>query len=157
MLLRRAASRMPGSGGALYATSRTFSHTSLNEHLLSQSLTRSWARKDWRNVARIVFGWAANLLCFFGLLFVFSLYGCELFSTEAIGPNAHWEELLLSWGFSLFQRFIVNEPMLILAGKGLHILFSSEFCANVCGETIVNVLGLIVGAITTCMAELTKR
>ena len=145
---------MPSDGVARFATSREFSHASLNEHLLSQSLTRSWARKDWRNVARILFGWSCNALCFFGLLFVFSLYGCELFSTEAVGANAHWEELILSWGFSLFQRFIVNEPILILVSKGVPMLFTTAFCANVCGETIVNLLSLAVGAIATCMRNI---
>ena len=40
----------------------------------------------------------------------------------------------------MHQRFVLHEPTLILAGKGLPILFASAFCANCCGETIVNLL-----------------
>ena len=154
-LLRRGAdSHSPSRRDATAAASRAFSYASLNEHLLSQSLTRSWTRRDHRTIARILFGWLSNLALFLGLMFIFSLYGCELFSTEAIGPTANWQELLATWGFSLFQRFIVNEPMLIVISKGAPILFTSAFCANVCGETIVNLLGLMVAAIATCIRNI---
>lgn len=62
--------------------------------------------------------------------------------------------LLISWGFSVFQRFVVNEPMLILVSKGMPILFTTEFCANVCGETVVNLLDLMVQGIVTCIKEI---
>ena len=61
---------------------------------------------------------------------------------------------MLSWGFSLFQRFVVNEPILILVSKGVPMLFTTAFCANVCGETVVNLLTLAVSAIATCVRNI---
>ena len=61
---------------------------------------------------------------------------------------------MLSWLWSVFQRFIVNEPVLILAGKGVPMLFSTALCANVCGETIANTLGLMVEAVMTCVKQI---
>jgi len=133
--------------------SRQYSHASLNEHMLGHSLTRSIANRQWWAVAKIVLGWSLSMLGFFGLLFVFALYACELFSSESTS-NADWRALLLSWGFSVCQRFIVNEPMLILLSKGVPMLFTSELCANVCGETVVNLLDLLVQAIATCIKSI---
>ena len=149
--LKRAVSRLgtasEGAGG------RTFSYASLNEHLLVQSLTKSWARKDWKAVARILFGWTTNLLLFFGMCLVFALYACEIYLITS-AADVTSRELILSWAFSIFQRFIVNEPALILAGKGLPMLFSSAFCANVCGESIANMLGLLVEGFVACLKEI---
>lgn len=136
---------------------REYSHASLNEHMLTKSLTRSLEERNWRRVAFIAAGWALNLVCFLGLLLVFVLYGCELFSTDpevVSGEPADWRALVVSWGFSVFQRFVVNEPMMILVSKGMPILFTTEFCANVCGETIVNLLDVMVQAIVACIKEI---
>jgi len=152
-LLKRAVSSL----ALTTPTAREYSHASLNEHMLTKSLTRSIRDRHWRAVALISTGWALNLTCFLGLLFVFVLYGCELFSTDqttASGEPADWRALLISWGFSVFQRFVVNEPMLILVSKGMPILFTTEFCANVCGETVVNLLDLMVQGIVTCIKEI---
>ena len=54
---------------------REYSHASLNEHMLTKSLTRSLEERNWRRVAFIAAGWALNLVCFLGLLLVFVLYG----------------------------------------------------------------------------------
>ena len=62
--------------------------------------------------------------------------------------------MLFSWGISIFQRFVVNEPLLILLYKGLPMLFTTAFCANVCGESVVNILGLIVEGIITCIKQI---
>ena len=132
---------------------RTYSYASLNEHLLAQSLTRSWVRKDWPAVRRIVFGWSLNLVLFFGMCLLFALYGCEIYLVTS-AADVTGRELILSWAWSIFQRFIVNEPALILAGKGLPMLFSSAFCANVCGESIANLLGLIVEGLTAFIKQI---
>ena len=144
---------MGTSGVTAIARERTFSYASLNEHLLNQSLTKSIQRKDWDAVRRIVIGWSLNLTAFFGMLLVFCLYACQIHVSTA-GSDIATHELLLSWAWSIFQRFIVNEPALILAGKGLPILFSSAFCANVCGETVVNLLGLFMEGLTACLKQL---
>ena len=54
------------------------SPTSLDSVLLAASLTRSWSRRDWPAVRKIMFGWTTNILLFYGMLFGFLLYGCEL-------------------------------------------------------------------------------
>jgi len=143
-LLRQAVASVP---------ERHFSHASLSEHMLGQSLTRSIANRNCPAVARILFGWLTNLIVFFGLLLTFALYGCELFGAQTTA-NASWQALLLSWAFSIFQRFVVNEPCLILISRGLPILFTSEFCATVCGETIVNILDLTVQGLVALMKAL---
>ena len=145
--LRRAAS-------TLATPPRQYSHASLNEHMLTLSLTRSIKNKNWRAVARISFGWAANLLTFFGLLFTFALYACELFGSGSSATDASAAALLVSWAFSIFQRFVINEPMLILLSKGVPMLFTSELCANVCGETVVNLLDLAVQAVMACIKSI---
>ena len=144
--LRRAVSNLN-----MKSVEREFSHASLNEHMLSHSLTRSLARRDWRAVAVILFGWCSNLLCFLGLLLAFSLYACDLFGKHGENSEADWRALLISWAVSVFQRFLINEPMLILLSKGIPMLFTSELCANVCGETVVNLIDISVQAISTCV------
>ena len=47
--------------------------------MLKASLTRSWKRKDWPAVLKILFGWGCNHLLFFTMLFFFLFYGCEIF------------------------------------------------------------------------------
>ena len=64
------------------------------------------------------------------------------------------DELILSWAMSAAQRFILHEPTLILAGKGLPILFASAFCANCCGETIVNSLSLMFKIVLASIKEI---
>ena len=148
-LLKRSVSRL----GRTPSTERTYSYASLNEHLIAQSLTRSWARKEWKAVARILFGWSLNITFFFGLCLCFSLYACQIYQQTSTADIAG-HELILSWAFSIFQRFVVNEPALILAGKGLPMLFSTAFCANVCGESMANMLGLIVSGVVGCIKQI---
>jgi hypothetical protein len=130
---------------------RKFSYASLDDWMLAQSLTRSVILRHWADVRRILFGWVASLIVWFGLLITFIFYACELF----VGGGM-WQQLIFAWIFCVFQRFVVNEPVLILAAKGFPILFASEFFANFCGETIVNLLDLSVQAITSCFAFVTK-
>jgi hypothetical protein len=84
-------------------------------------------------------------------LFTFACYGCLLFEdrrrTPADAPPGSTDELLIAWVFSAVQRFILHEPTLILAAKGLPILFATECCANCCGESIVNLLSILFGVI----------
>ena len=130
---------------------RKFSYASLDDWMLTQSLTRSVSLRHWADVRRILFGWVASLVVWFGLLITFIFYACELF----VGGGM-WQQLIFAWIFCVFQRFVVNEPVLILAAKGLPILFASEFFANFCGETIVNLLDLSIQGITACFAFMTK-
>lgn len=148
--LKRAVSRM---GPVPSTHTRHYSYASLNEHIFAQSLTKSWERNDRRAVARILFGWTLNILLFFAMVLLFILYGCEIYHLTT-AATITGQELVLSWAWSVFQRFIVNEPILILVGKGAPMLFTTALCANVCGESIANLLSLIVAGIITCVKEI---
>ena len=134
---------------------RLYSYESLSDYFIRQSLTKSIKRRDWKAVVRLSVGWLLSYIIFWGLLLVFTLYGCEIyfFASE---NNATGTELLLSWAWSLFQRFIVNEPILILVGKLVPMLFSTALCANVCGETIANLAGYVVSGIMAFVKALRR-
>ena len=114
------------------------------------------------------------------MLFTYACYGCLLFedrrqtaddvllgnTNELIRrrlaakakakrqrPPGNSDELIIAWALSSFQRFVLHEPALILAAKGLPILFASEVCANFCGEAIVGSLSLMF----TCLMQALKR
>ena len=128
-----------------------FSYASLNEHMLRHSLRRTLKMRDGRAVARILFGWGGNWLAFFALLAAFMLYACEFGTFDSSS-----KVLLLSWLWSIGQRFIVNEPLLIGLAKGLPMLFSSPVCANLCSESCVNVLAVISQVIVSICKVLTR-
>ena len=69
-------------------------------------------------------------------------------------PSGNTDEFVIAWAFSAFQRFVMHEPMLILASKGLPILFATECCANCCGESIVNLLSLVFEVIAAAIQQL---
>jgi hypothetical protein len=148
-MLRRAVSNLNASA----APPREFSHASLDEHMLSLCLTHQVAMRNWRAVAKIAFGWLSNLLAFFGMLLTFLLYACELFSSSD-ASSVVGATLLFSWAVSVLQRFLVNEPMLIVCAKGAPICFASDFCSNLCGETVVNLLDLGVQSIMACISSI---
>ena len=47
------------------------------------------------------------------------------------------------------QRFVVNEPAIILVGVLVPLLFATECCANLCTESCNNVLGVFVAMLIT--------
>ncbi len=132
---------------------RYYSYASLNEHMLALSLRRCMHRKDWPGVRQIVTGWTLNWMLLLGLIVVFSIYGCEFYSIYAEQTNG--EMLLMSWAFSIGMRFLINEPFLICASKGVPMLFASAFCANLCGESIVTCLSLLVDGTISFVRALT--
>lgn len=137
---------------------RSFSYESLNEVALKAFLTHAWRRKDWPAVRKILFGWVTNVTLYFLMILVFFLYGCQLFEADGRGESealaGRTDELIFAWALSAFQRFVLHEPTLILAEKGLPMLFASAFCANCCGETIVNLLSLCFTGLLNCLAEI---
>ena len=90
-----------------------FSYASLNEHMLRHSLRRTIRMRDWRSMGTILFGWGCNWLAFLALLALFMLYSCEFQTTLGASGNA----FLLSWVWSVAQRFLINEPVLIGLAK----------------------------------------
>jgi len=150
---------------------RVFSYASLDDGLLKASLTFTWKNKDWASVRKILLGWTLSLMLFAIMCFTFVLYGCQLFEPQdwvgddgggdnnsSVGSNdglavvrtiplikqaGNPVELIISWLLSCFQRFVLLEPSLILANKGLPMLFASAFCANCCGNAIIESVSLL--------------
>ena len=163
---------------------RKFSYDSLQEHLLRHSLRRAIRRRDWRYAGWITVGWTFNLLIFVGLMLIFTVYGCrfkeEYAESEALalrieqerilvngsigngtlGSNATGvnpdEALMVSWLWSVGQRFLVNEPFIILFGALVPLLFASAFCSNLCTESCNNTLTVAVTIVVTCLKSLRR-
>ena len=157
------------------------SYASLDESLLNRSLSESLRLKNSAAVRKILLGWSLSVCALFAMLATFACYGCLLFedrrqeaddallgnTTELLirrrlaakakakrqRPPGNSDELIIAWALSSFQRFVLHEPALILAAKGLPILFASEVCANFCGEAIVGSLSLMF----TCLMQALKR
>ena len=153
---------------AANSAARSFSYESLNEGLLKASLSYTWKNKDWPGVRHILLGWGLSIGMFGIFLLMTLFFGCSLLEPQDPAKNPYLPpleegevsthvpgdtvELIRTWLFSCGLRFFLNEPMIILASKGLPILFASAFCANLCGEVIVESLNLLV----TIMIEVIK-
>ena len=150
----------PATGGK---SARTYSYASLNETLLVSSIGYTVKKRMWRAVVKILFGWLCSYLCFVGQLIVISAYGCELFEGMAYRdptsspPVGNTDEFWVTWGFSVLQRFVINEPMLIVIARGLPMLFATACCANCCGETIQGCLAVTLTAVVNCIKQATGR
>ena len=75
---------------------------------------------------RLPLGWVLNWIFMLGLLFLFMTYVCE-FSAQP-HPLHIQRELLWTWGFSITQRFLVNEPLIIIASKLGPKILRSKIC-----------------------------
>jgi Ca2+-binding EF-hand superfamily protein len=153
---------------AANSAARRFSYESLNEGLLKASLSHTWKNKDWPGVRHILLGWGLSIGMFGIFLLMTLFFGCSLFEPQDPAKNPYLPpleegevsthvpgdtvELIRAWLFSCGLRFFLNEPMIILASKGLPMLFASAFCANLCGEVIVESLNLLI----TILIELIK-
>jgi len=153
---------------AANSAARSFSYESLNDGLLKASLSYTWKNKDWPGVRHILLGWGLSIGMFGIFLLMALFFGCSLFEPQDPAKNPYLPpleegevsthvpgdtvELIRAWLFSCGLRFFLNEPMIILASKGLPMLFASAFCANLCGEVIVESLNLLV----TIMIEVIK-
>ena len=113
---------------------RAVSNESINEGLLKASLTYSWGNKDWAAVKKILLSWTLSLSLFVIACFFFLLYGCQLFEPQEQQQQHQQQEsddgagnpyeLIYAWAISCFLRFLFLEPALILARKGLPMLFA---------------------------------
>jgi len=54
------------------------------------------------------------------------------------------------------QRFVVNEPMIILVGVLLPILFATECCANLCTESCNNAIGVGIAMCITFLKRMKR-
>ena len=67
------------------------------------------------------------------------------------------QQLLLSWGWSIGQRFLLNEPAIIVLSKGLPILFTSELCSrcNPCwSESLGELLAMSIEVVINVLRSL---
>lgn len=62
--------------------------------------------------------------------------------------------LLTSWMISVGQRFVINEPVMILIAFFLPICFANECMANCCGESVNNFLTILIEIIIKIAASL---
>jgi len=70
--------------------------------------------------------------------------------THNVTTEADTNQLLMySWGWSMMQRFLINEPILIFFSVMIPLLFATECCANLCTESCNNVLGVAVAVVIT--------
>jgi Ca2+-binding EF-hand superfamily protein len=153
---------------AANSAARVYSYESLNDGLLKASLSYTLKNKDWPGVRHILLGWGLSIGIFGIFLLMTLFFGCSLFEPQDPAKNPYLPpleegevsthvpgdtvELIRTWLFSCGLQFFLNEPMIILASKGLPMLFASAFCANLCGEVIVESLNLLV----TIMIEVIK-
>ena len=75
--------------------------------------------------------------------------------SNATGVNPD-EALMVSWLWSVGQRFLVNEPFIILFGALVPLLFASAFCSNLCTESCNNTLTVAVTIVVTCLKSLRR-
>jgi hypothetical protein len=140
---------------AVHVSERQFSYVSLDEYMSRSSLRISLRKGEWRAVIPLSIGWTLNWLIMLGLMAVFSAYGCEFYASLAgVEASGTRDALLLAWAWSVFQRFLINEPALILAQKGIPMCFASAMCEHLCSESCVAVLGLIIEGIATISRSL---
>lgn len=144
------------------ADARHFSYASLNEHMVRLSLRRSVSARDWSSARAICFGWILNWIITLMLLGVIALYGCEFYES-----NLFSEQLLLSWAWSAFQRFIINEPVLILFNKNVPAmkktlrrkLLAKAAVRIICKPviTLTEVLNNLLGLMAECLRSALAR
>lgn len=131
------------------------SYASLDEHLLRLSLRHALRRRDYHCAASIVGTWTLSWAVYFGLLLTFSLHGCEFYLQHRSTVNQ--QELLLSWGWSFGQRFLVNEPAVILVAKGLPVVLSSQLCQALtpcCTDSLGELFAMVVDVVVSLWRSL---
>ena len=100
---------------------------------------------------RILVGWLLNLALFVSLILVFAVYGC-VFAGRA-GDRA--QDVFDSWLWSLVQRFVVAEPLLIVAAFVIPLLFG-RFCTNLFSEAANNAIGIALATIVVLLKRLKR-
>ena len=98
-------------------------------------------RQQRKSARRIALGWSLNVLILVVLLQTFLLYVCE-FNARGIAAENYLmhRELILSWTWSVLQRILFNEPLVILSSKGLPMLLRSRTCGWLFSETCIEYL-----------------
>lgn len=76
---------------------------------------------------------------------------CHMTITLTVPPSYYGR----TWLWSLVQRFLINEPLLILLSKGFPMLIHSTYCNNVYMESCVHFWDPIIEALANMLRALT--
>ena len=137
-----------GTGGQATQPKARYSVTRLSTSALRYAEER---KKIWS----LVVGYVLNFLLLLLLLQLFLIYACE-FATLPGVDDTHLiqRELLFAWLWSVVQRIILNEPLLIITSRGLPILLQSSLCACLCSEAMVEYASHFIEAFAAMLKEL---
>ena len=115
---------------------------------------RHGRRHRRRARGRVLAGWVLNWAMLLALLQIFMMYACE-YSTLPDAPSPLVQrELMFTWLWSVLQRILMNEPLVILSARGLPMLLRSKLCACLCSEACVDYMGHFVEAAAQLAKEL---
>lgn len=106
--------------------------------------TRRGAMRRRRRIPRklraLVLGWCINVCLLLAMLQLFLLYVCEFASTEGSSESSQVlveRELMWSWGWSIMQRVLFNEPLMIISVRGLPMLLRAQCARQLCSEALL--------------------
>ena len=121
---------------------RSSIRTAQEEALLRMSLGRARRRGDWRAAALILSGWLLHWLLFGTMATTLLLYNCQFLAHTHAGVIE--AELIWSWLWAMFQRWAINEPLLILLLRLMPLLLKASTLQACCGERVVGGIQLFV-------------
>jgi hypothetical protein len=109
---------------------------------------------EWQAAWSLLLGWFLNLSLTLGLLQIFLMYACE-FATLPGVEDTHLiqRELMFGWAWSILQRLVLNEPLIIVGSRGLPLMLHSSICACLCTEAIVEYISQAVEASASVVKE----
>ena len=100
-------------------------------------------------------GWMINWILLLGLCQIFLIYACEFSTLPGVEDTPLLQrELMFAWAWSVVQRVILNEPLVILSSRGLPMLLRSSFCSCFCTESCIDYIGQAVEAGVGMIKEL---
>ena len=116
---------------------------------------KSSVRLYRRGQLPLLIGWCLNWLLLLVLLELFLLYSCEL-ATRSDEQDAALlqRELLFAWLWSVLQRILFNEPLVILLVRCLPLLMHSRLCSGLCSEGCVEYVAMAMETAALALKEL---
>jgi len=116
-------------------------HAEQEAHIKRYTLlhARALFRRDERGAClRTVLGWMINWIVQLALLQIFLMYACEV---QANNMGGAINDLLYTWLWSIGQKVVFNEPLIILSARGLPMILRSRICSRLCSEASVEYMG----------------
>jgi len=84
-----------------------------DQMLREQNIARAIWRRDFGATCRIALGWVLNWAMLVGLIYTVIARSCTLSAWQSAGPQLE-TELVVTWVYSTFQRFLFVEPAIIV-------------------------------------------